>query len=573
LYDYAFSNTKLLSVSLNKSTALNEIKPHQFEDSRKLTTVSMNDCNSVREIPSYCFNDCSSLQNISYPNSIEKFGSYVFRNNDSLTEIVLPNTITVIGHHLITYCNALTTLSLPDSIVNGANEDGGLVGIGYVAHNCQNLVDIKFPKYAKVYGRMASDNPSLTGVTLPCASYNNGEGSVTVNTNYTYHYLVGTTNLESFVEYKLPAEDDGLTFFTINGIIYRHIGENKELSNVPKGITSLTIADGTTSIVSNCFESGNIRVVNIPDAIENIGSQDCFLNATKLETAVIGKGVTSIPLRTFQGCSSLKNVVFKSSTINTIGYSAFRDCRSLSSITFSSLSVPAMVVDVNFVKGYNPFGNVVYDSGTRNPSTFTGYAVTGDKKIKVQYFEQGGVDSIELYKTTQYWDDPLFTPKDGAGTEFDSGCGFDAEYLTFADDIYVKFIMEGDVEYDYAGTEPAKIPYAHSEDAPTPDTIGEYQVDGDYAGYYKFSLGANVVSNKPIIFTMGPSGDNLGVLRPLAYDNHLYTLNTMVAGVSTRGAKVLSSPKSDESVSRYDYDILVSRMNSLEMKLKNMGEN
>lgn len=574
LYEYAFSNTKLLSVSLNRSTALSEIQHHQFEDSRRLTTVSMNDCNSVREIPNYCFNGCTALQNISYPNSIEKFGSYVFKNNNSLSEIVIPNSVTVIGHHLISYCNALVTLSLPDSIVNGVNESGSMVGLGYVAHDCQNIVDIKFPKYAKVYGRLASDNPSLTGVTLPCASYYNGSSNVNVNTNYNYHYIVGTTQLGNFIEYKLPEEDNGLNYYTIDGIIYSPRGEYREISNVPKGLTSITIADGTISMANSCFDGSNIRTIEIPDSVRNLGTQDCFYNATKLETAIIGKGVTAIPVRTFQGCSSLKSVVFKSSTINTISYSAFRDCSKLSAITFSSLAVPSMVVDVNFRKGYNPFGNVVYDSGTRTPSTFTGYGVTSDKKVKVQYFEKDGVDSIELYKTTQYWDDPLFTPRDGSGTEFNSGCGFDAEYLTFAEDIYVKFLMEGGVEYDYSGVDTSLIPYAHSEDAPTPDTIGEYQADGEYAGYYRFSLGAEVVSNKPITFTMGPSGDNLGTLRPLAYDDHLYTLDKTLASAPTRGAKVLSSSKSgDETISRYDYDILVSRMNSLEMKLKNIEEN
>ena len=104
--------------------------------------------------------------------------------------------------------------------------------------------------------------------------------------------------------------------------------------------------------------------------------------------------------------------------------------------------------------------------------------------------------------------------------------------------------------------------------------MGEYQDSGDYAGYYKFSLGANVISNKPIIFTKGPSGDSFGTLRPLAFEDHAYALHMNAAGavrgMIMKSSKVLSSSSIEEedTVSRYEYNKLVSRLNSLESKLR-----
>ena len=567
LYDYAFANTRLSTINLNNAKAISTMGSHQFEDSSSLMSVNMNECTALKQIPNYAFSNCRSLSNISYPDTIEAFGAYVFVNNDALTSINIPNGVETVGIHFISHCNNVTTMEFPDSITGCTNEDGSMMsGIGYMMHDCRNVVYIKFPKYAKVYQYLSNSNPSLTGVTLPCASYYNTNGTnVNLNTTYNRHYIVGT-DLPKLVEYTLPAENNNLSYYVENGVIYRHINNGIELSNVPNALTALTINAQTTSIADSCFQGRSIKNVVIPDSVTSIG--ECCFQDSKSETVVLSKSISVIKNRTFQNCTKLKSVIVPGNSLAQIEFSAFRGCENLSALTFCSLTVPTIVSNnTNFKRGLNPFGNVVYDSGTRNPSTFVGYRVSGSKKFKVQYFENNGVTSIDLYKNADYWTDPLFTPVDGSGTEFDSGCGFVGEYLTFADEIYVKFILEGGAEYDYDGQDVSQIPYADGT------VMGEYQSEGVHAGYYKFSLGANIISNKPVSFTIGASGESLGILRPKAYEEHVYTLNKTALG-AVRGAKLLSSTSEsvDNTVSKYDYDKLVSRLNSLEMKLRNITE-
>jgi hypothetical protein len=239
--------------------------------------------------------------------------------------------------------------------------------------------------------------------------------------------------------------------------------------------------------------------------------------------------------------------------------------------------------------GKHPFGQVdnypwADKTFTRTPSTFVGRNVSGAKKLRVAYFMSGSDTSIDAYRSEPLWRDPLFTPVSGgdisvqvttAGTyetkHVDSGCGFEIEYLTFSDDIYIKVLDRNGDEYSYDGQDTTQIPYADGT------AIGVYQSTGSYAGYYKFSLGTNIVSDKPITITMGPSGDFIGSIRPSAYESHVYTIQIGVAGsVAGRGTKLFAATNSlnteSDTVSKYDYDRLVSRLNSLEMKLKNMEE-
>lgn len=565
LYDYAFANTKLTTVNLSSAKAISSMGMYQFMDSSSLVTVDMNECTALKKITDYAFSNCTLLTSIIYPPLLEELGSYVFVRNNNLTSINIPNTVTNIGQHLISYCNGITRLVFPDSIT--ASTGGN--GLRYVVHECSNLEDIVFPTYAKVLDNLCDFNTSLTGVTLPVASYYDSEmHNVNLNDQFYSRYFLLGQSLPSFVEYRLPAEDNGLVHYIENGAIYKKIsGGNIELSNVPYALTAFTISEQTNSIVGSCFYNHKIKNIVVPNRVSSIGSS-CF-QGSSLESAVMGTSVTAVGDRMFNGCSNLKNVIFKSSGLNEINYGSFMNCPVLSSITFSSLSIPVIKSDnQNFANGNHPFGMITITGGTRTPSTFTGRAVSGSKKIKVQYFNVGGVPSIDAYKTAQWWSDPLFTPTDGAGTAFDSGCGFDTEYLTFAGDIYIKIYDENDQHYQYDGTDVTQLPYADG-------IMGEYQDGGDYDGYYKFAMGADVVSNKPITVTMGSAGDTIGTLKPVAYEDHVYELHQNSASASplmmTRNAKVLGS-EDPNVVSKYDYDKLVSKINTLEAKFKNYFE-
>jgi hypothetical protein len=275
---------------------------------------------------------------------------------------------------------------------------------------------------------------------------------------------------------------------------------------------------------------------------------------------------------------------------------------------------------LNYQYGNNPFGGVEgVLRGSRNPSSFAGRLAT-DNVFKVQYFSTNfdykGVkenfedlpaaasasvgdiwkvtnaygnrpagtswvlwdfgwqvftgtlpaefgpfaveSSLDAYHTIEGWSDPLLTPKDGEGTPFDSGCGFQIQYLTFADDIYARLYI-GDEPYEYAGADISQIPYADG-------VMGVYQTEGDYAGYYRFSFSEDLISGKPIVITIGEGGLEFGRLVPNAYETHAYRVDKTFG--STRKLGAAKGPDDTPTVSKYDYDLLVSKMNYLDTKIR-----
>lgn len=563
LYDYAFADTQLVSINLNTAGALGRMGIKEFANSTKLTTIDMGECNALKTIYHYAFEGCTKLTTIIYPPAVETIGASAFSSTHAMTQIVLPNTVKVVGTNVINNCNGITEVIFPDSIISGTTTADTIGNIGSVVYSCPNVTYIKFPAFAHVQDNLCDYNSSLTGVTLPCCSYLDEYDNVIIQF-YSRNFLLGS-NLPNFVEYKLPAENDNSIYFESGGVLYRHDeGTDIELANVPMGLTSFEIPSNVTSIVSYCFYKHKIQSIVVPDNVKTIGS-NCFQESS-IQTAEVGKQITAIPNKAFFLCRNLRNVVFKSTGSTTIDYHAFANCENLSAITFSSLSVPTILdSDPNFSDGYTPFGNI---APNLNPSTFTGYLVSGNKRIKVQYFTDGTDMSLDLYKSAQYWDNPLFK---AVG---DNGCGFDTEYITFNGDIYVKIYDANDDHYQYDGQDTTQLPYAYKDGS---TVIGEFQSSGDYVGYYKFSLGTNVISNKPIEFRYGQSGSGtlIGTLRPLAFEDHIYEMHQNAASaprmMNTRksGDVVLGASNEEETVSRYDYDKLVSRLNTLEALLKN----
>ena len=592
LFPYGFDSVKLSSI---KTLALlRTIGEHQFSNSN-VVTIDMGESDELLVLSDYAFSYCQYLTAIIYPPHLTTIGTKVFSNDDALTEINIPNTVTTIYQNVIDYCPLITSLELPDSIVEV------LPNPQYIISNCQSLTYVKFPKYLKVQSNIC-DCRSLVDIVLPVASYYNEDGeNVTVNQGYGIRYLAGN-NTYSLMNYHIPDEDNGQTYVEIDGAIYQPEDGMLKLVNVPKGRTSFVVSNNVKTIGSEVFRDRNaltaitlsdsvtkiedrafwmcygLKSLNIPDSVRSFG-QEAFASCTSLETAVVGTGITEISDRVFMNCSNLRSVVYKGKNITNIRIQAFHACSNLSSLTVCSLSVPQFdnpETNISLKKGKHAFGFIAtpgyeeFAEPGRTPSTFTGYLVDGPKKFKVPYFSNGNDVSIDMYKADPLWSDPLFTPVDGGDTGFDSGCGFSIEYLTFADEIYIKIVNMDGTDYTYNGDDVNQIPYIDNT------AIGTYQSSGEHAGYYEFSLGANIISDKPVTVTIGISGTYVGMLRPSAYEDHKYTMQIGAAGRGMKSLLLGASDKGDSdinTVSRYDYDRLVSKINSLETKLKKISEN
>ena len=133
-------------------------------------------------------------------------------------------------------------------------------------------------------------------------------------------------------------------------------------------ITTVTIADGVTSIGDEAFEEcSGLQKVNIGNSVTTIGyrvfhkcsdlqsvtigssvttiSEGAFQNCRGLQNVTIPANVTTIGSHAFEFCSGLQNVTIPAS-VTTIDDGAFNDCRNLTVVTMSPITPPRLNSDI-----------------------------------------------------------------------------------------------------------------------------------------------------------------------------------------------------------------------------------
>ena len=312
--------------------------------------------NSVTSICDYAFYNCTGLTSVTIPDSVTSIGDYAFYNCTGLTSVTIPDSVTSIGISAFNKCTGLTSVTISDSVTS----------IGDSAfRNCAGLTSVTIPNSVTCIGNSAFNKcTALTSVTIPDSVTSIGDGAFSGCNNIATTYYTGTPEqwrdisigsnnnpINGNIIFECNSErpnygkgacGDNLTWtlYTDGELVIDGTGDMTDYSggsNVPwysksSKIKSATIGNGVTSIGRYAFYSCiGLTSVTIPDSITSIGNS-AFYGCTGLTSVTIPDGVTSIGEDAFFYCTGLTSVTIPDS-VTSIGERAFFSCEGLTSVT------------------------------------------------------------------------------------------------------------------------------------------------------------------------------------------------------------------------------------------------
>ena len=255
------------------------IEDNAFKDCTKLETVVLPD--SLTSLGTGVFSGCTNLKDINIPENITVLPDEMFKNCVSLKDIVLPSEIQTIGNSVFEGCTSLKDVNLPDgltSIGNGAFKD------------CISMIEIVVPESVMNLGEE---------VFSGCSS---------LNTVYVYG-----------------------TIETIKESVF------KDCVTLEKVVLSETI----TTIEKDAFNGcSSLKNINIPSELETIGDS-AFKGCEMLPSVDLPDTLTSIGNSAFEGCSTFSNVTIPEN-VTSIGSNAFNDCKGIIEIVFKGTTLPTI---------------------------------------------------------------------------------------------------------------------------------------------------------------------------------------------------------------------------------------
>ena len=318
---YAFKNCISLN-SIRIPKTITSIGNGAFEYCNSLTSITIPD--SVTSIGDSAFEDCSSLTSITIPDSVTKIGSSAFSGCSSLTSIRIPNNVISIGDRAFKDCSSLTSITIPDSISITKIEN-------YTFYGCSSLTSIIIPgSVIEIKYNAFSGCSSLTSITIP-DSVTSIESGVFSGCSSLTSIIVDSKNLDyssmdgvlfnkySTVLIKYPSGNTQETYIIPNIVTSIESGAFENCSS----LTSITIPDSVTSIGSSAFDGcSSLTSITVDSENLNYSSMDGVLfnkystvlikypSGNTQKTYTIPNTVTEIGSSAFEGCSSLKNVIF-----------------------------------------------------------------------------------------------------------------------------------------------------------------------------------------------------------------------------------------------------------------------
>lgn len=148
------------------------------------------------------------------------------------------------------------------------------------------------------------------------------------------------------------------------------------------------------SVFLGCFENSNIKFINVPENITEIGPR-CFANCRNLQSVTLNN-VESIGFNAFENCRNLTNINL-SETLKSIYSEAFKNCTSLTSIT-----IPKSVIgiDRNAFANCENLTNVIWNSDIPLTEELIKDVFVNCPKLKEIITKDGKIELDKIIKNT-----------------------------------------------------------------------------------------------------------------------------------------------------------------------------
>ncbi len=161
-------------------------------------------------------------------------------------------------------------------------------------------------------------------------------------------------------------------------------------------LKEIKLPEGLQYMGFECFRMSNqLKSVTIPDTVTHYG-EGAFRASARLESVTLGKGMTELPLNSFDNCYMLKSVTIPD-TIKSIGSQCFNQDYSLESIVIPSSVTSIGAGAFSNCGSFNhitmpdgvTIGDGCFSSANLMTVTITSASTSGESVIS-KYFDNGG---------------------------------------------------------------------------------------------------------------------------------------------------------------------------------------
>ena len=327
---YAFYSSSISSMTIPDSVVC--VEESAFASCASLQSVVIG--NGVTSIGKNAFISCG-LSSVVIPGNVSDIGVQAFKDCRQLNSVIIQHGVTSIGQSMFQGCTLLQSLSLPISLKS--------IG-GNAFQGCLRLESVSIPnRLERIESGAFQSCSGLQSLSIPSSVKNIGSGAFQGCSGLV---TVSIPNSNVNIESDVFKNCTSLASVTIPGTF--------RLSSLfPNNtITSVTIADGSTSILLGAFsENTTLKTVSIPNSVTSVGDY-AFKNCSNISsitipgefnigsifpqspitTVAIAEGSTRIVDSAFARREKITTIAIPNSVTN-IGQHVFNSCSGLKSIS------------------------------------------------------------------------------------------------------------------------------------------------------------------------------------------------------------------------------------------------